>query len=82
MSAGTLTTHCRLTTGANTRLKPLSGKTSVISDRLFCEKCGSTRSLIRTVRSTILNLVLAHRKRGRKPTLQVMLDLTTLEKVG
>jgi hypothetical protein len=42
----------------------------------------STRSLIRTVRSTILNLVLAHRKRGRKPTLQVMLDLTTLEKVG
>ncbi|MGK7935849.1 MAG: hypothetical protein AB4206_08630 [Xenococcaceae cyanobacterium] len=42
----------------------------------------STRSLIRTVRSTILNLVLAYRKRGRKPTLQVMLDLTTLEKVG
>lgn len=42
----------------------------------------STRSLIRTVRSTILNLVLALRKRGRKPILQVMLDLTTLEKVG
>lgn len=42
----------------------------------------STRSLIRTVRSTILNLVLTLRKRGRKPILQVMLDLTTLEKVG
>ena len=42
----------------------------------------STRSLIRNVRSCILNLILSQRKKGRKPTLQVMLDLTTLEKVG
>lgn len=42
----------------------------------------STRSLIRYVRSCILNLILSHRKKGRKPTLEVILDLTTLEKVG
>ena len=42
----------------------------------------STRSLIRTVRSCILELILSQRSRGRKPTLQVILDLTTLEKVG
>jgi len=42
----------------------------------------STRSLIRTVRSFIFNLVLAERRKGRKPILQVILDLTTLEKVG
>ncbi len=42
----------------------------------------STRSLIRAVRACILNLILSQRPRGRKPTLQVMLDLTTLEKVG
>ena len=42
----------------------------------------STRSLIRTVRACILKLILSQRPRGRKPTLQVILDLTTLEKVG
>ena len=42
----------------------------------------STRCLIRTVRSLILKLILSQRRRGRKPTLQVILDLTTLEKVG
>ena len=42
----------------------------------------STRSLIRRVRSCILNLILSQRQRGRKPTLQVVIDLTTLEKVG
>jgi len=42
----------------------------------------STRSLIRHVRSCILNLILSHRKKGRKPTLEVIIDLTTLEKVG
>ncbi|MGK7879226.1 MAG: transposase [Crocosphaera sp.] len=41
-----------------------------------------TRSLIRTIRSFILNLVLSQRKKGRKPILQVIIDLTTLEKVG
>ncbi len=42
----------------------------------------STRSLIRNVRSCILNLILSQRIKGRKPTLEVILDLTTLEKVG
>lgn len=42
----------------------------------------STRSVIRTVRSYILNSILSHPIKGRKPILQVMLDLTTLEKVG
>ena len=42
----------------------------------------STRSLIRYVRSCLLNLILSQRKKGRKPILEVILDLTTLEKVG
>ena len=42
----------------------------------------STRSLIRTVRSLILNLISSERRKGRKPILKVILDLTTLEKVG
>lgn len=42
----------------------------------------STRSVIRAVRSYILNLILSPPIKGRKPILQVMLDLTTLEKVG
>ncbi|MBE9048578.1 hypothetical protein IQ255_30080 [Pleurocapsales cyanobacterium LEGE 10410] len=42
----------------------------------------STRSVIRIIRSYILNLILSQRINGRKPILQVMLDLTTLEKVG
>ncbi|NEP53702.1 MAG: hypothetical protein F6K65_34840 [Moorea sp. SIO3C2] len=37
----------------------------------------STRSLIRTVRSFLLHLILSKLKRGRKPTLEVILDLTT-----
>ena len=41
-----------------------------------------TRSLIRTIRSFILNVILSQRKKGRKPILQVIIDLTTLEKVG
>ncbi|MEA5470211.1 hypothetical protein [Spirulina sp. 06S082] len=42
----------------------------------------STRSLIRKVRSFILNLIFSQKKAGRKPILQVIVDLTTLEKVG
>jgi hypothetical protein len=37
-----------------------------------------TRSLIRTVRSYILNLIISQKPRGQKPILQVILDLTTL----
>ena len=36
----------------------------------------STRSLIRTVRSSIVNLIFSQKPRGRKPTLQVMLILS------
>jgi len=42
----------------------------------------STRSIIRVIRSYILNLILSQTTKGRKAILQVMLDLTTLEKVG
>ena len=42
----------------------------------------STRSVIRTIRAYILNFILSGRTQGRKPILQVILDLTTLEKVG
>jgi len=42
----------------------------------------STRHLIRTIRSFILDLVFRSRGRGKRPILQVILDLTTLEKVG
>ena len=41
----------------------------------------STRSLIRTIRSYILTLILSQRIKGRRPILQVIIDLTTLEKV-
>lgn len=42
----------------------------------------STRSVIQTIRAYILNFILSQRKPGRKPILQVILALTTLEKVG
>ena len=42
----------------------------------------STRSVIRIVRQLILDLILSFSPKGRKPTLQVILDLTTLEKAG
>ncbi len=41
-----------------------------------------TRTLIRVVRSAIIEQIMSQRERGRKPILQVMIDLTTLEKVG
>ena len=42
----------------------------------------STRSIIRTIRSYILTIIQNQITKGRKPVLQVILDLTTLEKVG
>jgi hypothetical protein len=42
----------------------------------------STRSCIRTVRSYVLEQVLSECPKGRKPFLQVIIDLTTLEKCG
>ncbi len=42
----------------------------------------STRDMIRTIRNHILEQVLSERCLGRKPFLQVIIDLTTLEKCG
>lgn len=42
----------------------------------------SVRAVIRVVRAEIVRLVLAEKLPGRRPTLQVILDMTTLEKVG
>lgn len=42
----------------------------------------STRHLIRAVRSVIVDQIIATNSMGRRPVLQVVLDLTTLEKVG
>lgn len=42
----------------------------------------STRQMIRTVRNHVLGQVLSECSKGRKPFLQVIIDLTTLEKCG
>lgn len=42
----------------------------------------STRSLIRQVRKTALEQIKSHRFQSKKPILQVIIDLTTLEKRG
>lgn len=42
----------------------------------------STRGLIRVTRQIVLQQVLSQRRKGRKPVLQVIIDLTTLEKRG
>lgn len=41
-----------------------------------------TRQVIRAVREAALQQILSQPRVGRRPTLQVILDLTTLEKVG
>ncbi len=42
----------------------------------------STRKIIKAVRSAVLEQILAQPTKGRRPTLQVIIDLTTLEKRG
>jgi hypothetical protein len=42
----------------------------------------STRSVIRTTRNRVIKEILSERPLGRKPFLQVIIDLTTLEKFG
>ncbi len=42
----------------------------------------STRKLIRTTRDYLLQQILSHCPKGRRPMLQVIIDLTTLEKCG
>lgn len=41
-----------------------------------------TRKVIRTVRGEIISYLLSTPRRGRRPILQVIVDLTTLEKRG
>lgn len=42
----------------------------------------STRQLIRTTRDYVLKQILSQCPKGRRPMLQVIIDLTTLEKRG
>jgi hypothetical protein len=42
----------------------------------------STRRFIRTIRKIVLQQILTQRRQGRRPLLQVIIDLTTLEKCG
>jgi hypothetical protein len=42
----------------------------------------STRNVIRTTRTRIIEEILSECPKGRKPFLQVIIDLTTLEKFG
>ena len=42
----------------------------------------ATRKIILTVRQAMINIILSQLKNGKKLFLQVILDLTTLEKVG
>jgi hypothetical protein len=42
----------------------------------------STRAVIKAVRKSVLEQINAHTGVGRRPTLQVILDMTTLEKTG
>ncbi len=42
----------------------------------------STKSVIRTIRARIMQEILSECPKGRKPFLQVMIDLTTVEKFG
>ncbi len=42
----------------------------------------STREIIRTVRNHVLQRILSDCPKGRRPSLQVIIDLTTLEKSG
>ena len=41
-----------------------------------------TRRVIRSVRKAALKALASQASRGRRPTLEVIIDLTTLEKVG
>lgn len=50
--------------------------------RFLNEYDWSTRQVIRVVRQQILNQLLRYCPRGRRPWLQVIVDLTTLEKCG
>lgn len=57
-------------------------KSASALSRFLNEYKWSTRRVIRAVRKAALQQILSQQRIGRRPTLQVILDLTTLEKVG
>lgn len=57
-------------------------KSASALSRFLNEYEWSTRQVIKAARQTALQQILSQPRVGRKPTLQVILDLTTLEKVG
>lgn len=57
-------------------------KSASALSRFLNEYKWSTRQVIRAVRSAAIQQILSQPRLGRRPTLQVILDLTTLEKVG
>lgn len=57
-------------------------KSASALSRFLNEYKWSTRQVIRAVRQAALQQILSQPRVGRRPTLQVIIDLTTLEKVG
>ncbi len=57
-------------------------KSASALSRFLNEYKWSTRQVIRAVRQAAQQQILSQPRIGRRPTLQVILDLTTLEKVG
>ena len=57
-------------------------KSASALSRFLNEYKWSTRQVIRAVRQAAQQQILSQPRTGRRPTLQVILDLTTLEKVG
>lgn len=57
-------------------------KSASALSRFLNEYQWSTRQVIRLVQKTALQQILSQPRVGRRPTLQVILDLTTLEKTG
>lgn len=57
-------------------------KSASALSRFFNEYQWPTRRVIRVIRQAIVHQIFSQPRVGRRPTLQVILDLTTLEKVG
>jgi hypothetical protein len=57
-------------------------KSASALSRFLNEYNWSTRAVIRAVRNAALEQILCQRRLGRRPILQVIMDLTTLEKTG
>ncbi len=66
----------------NTLPERCQTKSASALSRFLNEYKWPTRQVIREVREAALQQILSQPRVGRRPTLQVILDLTTLEKVG